>query len=132
MRKHCGHPTFYRCPERSLAMTMQTNGHASQPTARAWDARLMAIERRLAALPGEVTETGEQRVTILRDAIADFVAAELAERDEEIVNLKKQLADFQQKFEQQYAIEQRVHEISARLEEREARRDRGKDGDFIR
>ena len=69
-------------------------------------------------------------VAILRDAIADFAAAELAKRDEEIVNLEKQLADLQQKLEQQAAIDQRVHEISARLEEKQ-RRDRGKDGDFF-
>src|SRR5262249_9788023 len=77
-------------------------------------------------------ETGEQRILILRDAIADFAAAELARRDDEIVILKKQLADLQQKLEQQAAIDQRVHEISARLEEKQARRDRGKKhGDII-
>src|SRR5215831_7913464 len=111
---------------------VKPNGHAhAEPVTRAWDARLARIERQLA----DIAETGEQRVVILRDAIADFAAAELAKRDEEIVNLKKQLADFQQKLEQQAAIDQRVHEISARLEERQARRDRGKngimDGDFI-
>ena len=71
----------------------------------------------------------------MRDAIADFAAAELEKRDEEIVSLKKQLADFQQKLEQQAAIDLRVDEISARLGEKQARRDRGKsgitDGDFI-
>src|SRR5215472_17013030 len=120
------------------AMTMldeaKANGHA-EPVTRAWDARLATIERRLAALPAEIAETGEQRVAILRDAIADFAAAELAKRDEEIVSLKKQLADFQQKLKQQAAIDQRVPDISARLEERQARRDRGKngiaDGDII-
>src|SRR5215831_7535113 len=110
------------------------NGHA-EPAMRAWDARLAAIERRLAALPAEIAETGERRVVILRDAIADFAAAGLAKRDEEIVSLKKQLADLQQKLEQQAAIDQRVHEISARLEEKQARCERGKngitDGDFI-
>jgi len=100
------------------------NGHA-EPAMRAWDARLTAIERRLAALPAEIAETGERRVVILRDALADFAAAELAKRDEEIVSLKNQLADLQQKLEQQAAIDQRVHEISACLEERQARRDRG-------
>jgi hypothetical protein len=104
-----------------------TNGHTA-PATRSWDNRLGALERRLAALPAEIAETGEQRVAILRDAIADFAAAELAKRDEKIVNLKKQLADLQQKFEQQAAIDQRVHEISARLEERQARRDGGKNG----
>ena|SRR5215472_5674980 len=105
---------------------IKPNGHA-EPATRAWDKRLGAIERRLAALPAEI----EQRVVILREALADFAAAELAKRDEEIVSLKKQLADFQQKLEQQAAIDERVDEISARLEEKQARRDRGKDGDFI-
>ena len=106
------------------------NGHA-EPVTRVTDARMARIERRLT----ELAESGEQRVMVLRDAIADFVAGELRERDEEIVSLKKQLADLQQKLEQQAAIDQRVHEISARLEEKQARRDRGKngitDGDFI-
>src|SRR5262249_171754 len=106
------------------------NGHADPPT-RAWDARLAAIERRLAAL----AESGEQRGAGLRDAVAEFAAAELAKRDAEIVNLKKQLADFQQKLEQEAAIDQRVDEISARLEENQARRETGKKcitgGDFI-
>src|SRR5262249_5818990 len=75
---------------------------------------------------GEIAETGEQRIVILRDAMADFAASELDKRDEEIAVLKKQLADLQQKLEQQAAIDQRVHEISARLEEKQARRDRGK------
>src|SRR5215813_7490483 len=104
----------------------KTNGHAEP----AWDARLVKLERRIA----DIAATGEQRVAILRDAIADFAAAELAKRDEEIVSLKKQLADLQQKLEQQAAIDERVHEISARLEEKQARRDRGKNGitdDFI-
>ena len=90
------------------------NGHA-EPAGRAWDGRLARIERQLAALPAEIAETGEQRVAILRDAIADFAAAELAKRDEEIVSLKKQLAELQQKLKQQAAIDQRVHEISNRL-----------------
>jgi hypothetical protein len=114
--------------EGASTMTMldeaKPNGHA-EPAMRAWDARLTAIERRLAALPAEIAETGERRVVILRDALADFAAAELAKRDEEIVSLKNQLADLQQKLEQQAAIDQRVHEISACLEERQARRDRG-------
>ena len=99
------------------------NGHF-EPVTRAWNDRLARIEQRLA----DIAESGEHRIVVLRDAIADFAAAELAKRDEEIVNLKKQLADFQQKLEQQAAIDQRVHEISARLEEKQARRDRGKNG----
>src|SRR5262252_1674860 len=109
----------------------KANGHA-EPVTRAWDARLATIERRLAALPAKIAESGEQRVLILRDAIADFAAAELAKRDEQIVSLQKQLADFQQKLEQRAAIDRRVNEISARLEEKQERRDRGKnDGDLI-
>src|SRR5262249_12805971 len=107
---------------------IKPNGHA-EPATRAWDKRLGAIERRLAALPAEIAESGEQRVAILRDAIADFAAGELRERDEKIAALKGEIADLQQKLEQQAAIDQRVHEISARLEEKQ--RDRGKDGDFI-
>jgi hypothetical protein len=108
------------------------NGRA-EPVTRVWDARLTRIEQRLAALPAEVHETGEQRVLILRDALADFAAAELAKRDKEIVSLQNQLADLQQKLEQQAAIDQRVHEIFARLEEKQEQRDRGKNGigDFI-
>jgi hypothetical protein len=109
------------------AMTMldeaKPNGHV-EPATRTWDDRFARIERRL----GEIAEAGEQRVAILRDAIADFCAGELEKRDDEIVSLKKQLADLQQKLEQQAAIDQRVHEISARLEEKQARRDRGKNG----
>ena len=101
------------------------NDHA-EPAARTWDARLARIEQRLA----EIAETGEQRVAILRDAMADFAAAELARRDEEIAALKKQLADLQQKLEQQAAIDRRVNEISTRLEEKQERRDIT-DGDFM-
>ena len=64
---------------------VKTNGHA-EPAMRAWEVRFVAIERRLA----EIAETGEQRVAILRDAIGDFAAAELAKRDDEIASLKKQ------------------------------------------
>jgi DNA repair exonuclease SbcCD ATPase subunit len=108
----------------------KANGHA-EPVTRAWDDRFAQIERRLA----EITESGEQRVLILRDAIADFAIAQLEKRDDEIVSLKKQLADLQ-RLEQEAAIDQRVNEISARLEEKQALRDRGKNGitngDFIK
>jgi predicted amino acid-binding ACT domain protein len=105
----------------------------AEPVTRVWDARLTKIEQRLAALPVEIQETSEQRVLILRDALADFAAAELAKRDAEIVSLQKQLADLQQKLEQQTAIDRPVHEISARIEEKQEQRDRGKNGigDFI-
>src|SRR5215472_2013328 len=100
----------------------EINGHI-EPV-RATDTRLAVIERRLA----EVAEKGEQRVAVLRDAIADFVASEMAERDDEIMTLKKELADLQQTLKQQAAIDERVHEISTRLEEKQERRDRGKNG----
>jgi uncharacterized membrane protein len=113
---------------------IKPNGQA-EPATRAWDKRLGAIERRLAALPAEIAETGEQRVVILRDALADFAASELCERDEKIAALKGEMADLQQMLKQQAAIDERVHEISARLEEKQARRDSGKngitDGEFI-
>jgi hypothetical protein len=108
----------------------KANGHAD-PSSRAWHAHLARLERRIA----EIAETGEQRIVILRDAIADFAAGELRERDEKIAALKGEIADLQQKLKQQAAIDERVHEISARLEEKQARRDRGKngitDGDII-
>jgi hypothetical protein len=88
------------------------------------------IERRVA----ELAEAGEQRTVVLRDAIADFVVGEMADRDNEIMTLKKQLADLQQKLKQQAAIDRRVNEISARLEEKQEQRDRGKigtDGNFL-
>src|SRR5262249_33136942 len=104
-----------------------TNGHAVSAT-QATDTRLATIERRLA----DIAESGKHRIVVLRDAIADFVASEMAERDNEIMTLKKQLGDLQQKLEQQAAIDQRVHEISTRLEEKQERLDRGKnDGDLI-
>jgi hypothetical protein len=67
-----------------LSEATNGNGHA-QPAPRAGDVRLARIERRLA----EIAESGEQRAAVLRDAIADFVAAELASRDGEITSLKK-------------------------------------------
>jgi predicted transcriptional regulator len=66
------------------------NGHA-EPVTRAWDARLARIERRLA----DIAETGKQQIVILRDAIADFTAAELAKRDDEIRILKEYIADLE-------------------------------------
>src|SRR5215470_14850002 len=107
----------------TMCNEVRTNGHAVSAT-QATDTRLATIERRLA----DITKSGEHRIVVLRDAIADFVAAEMAERDNEIMTLKKELADLQQKLEQQAAIDQRVHEISARLEERQERRDRGRHG----
>jgi hypothetical protein len=110
------------------------NGHA-EPATRTWDARLAAIERQLAALPAEIVESGEQRIVILRDAIADFAAAELEKRDAEIAILKKHVTDLEHQLQQKTAVDQQVHEIATRLEERQARRDVGKngiaDGDFI-
>jgi hypothetical protein len=109
---------------------LQTNGHA-EPVPRASDARLAMIERRL----GEIAETGEQRIAVLRDAIADFAAAELTQRDAEIRILKNRIADLEHRLEQKTEVDQQVAEIATRLEERQARRDTSKngitDGDFI-
>src|SRR5262249_202034 len=117
-------------PTMTMFNEVRTNGHAVSAT-QATDTRLATIERRLA----DITESGEHRICVLRDAIADFVGSEMTERDNEIMTLKKQLADFQQKLEQQAAIDRRVNEICARLEETQARRDRSKngitDGDFM-
>jgi hypothetical protein len=115
-------------PKMTMLAEAKPNGHAERAT-RATDTRLARIEQRLA----EIAETGHERVLILRDALADFAAAELAKRDDEIVSLQKQIADVQHKLEQQAAIDQRVHEISGRLEEKQERSDRGKNGtgDFI-
>jgi len=93
----------------ALDEATKRNGHA-EPVTRAWDARLAAIEQRLV----EIAETGEQRVAILRDAFADFTAAELAQLEREL--------------EQKTAVDQRVHEIAMRLEERAAGRDEAKRG----
>jgi polyhydroxyalkanoate synthesis regulator phasin len=99
------------------------NGHA-EPATRAWDARLARIKRRIA----EIAETGDQRVAILRDALADFTAAELAQRDGEIRTLKQHIADLENKLQQKTAVDQQVHEIAMRLEEKAARRDEAKRG----
>jgi glutathione S-transferase len=115
-------------PEMTMLAEAKPTGHA-EPATRATDTRLARIEQRLA----EIAETGQRRILIPRDALADFAVAELAKRDDKIASLKKQIADLQQKLEQQAAIDQRVHEISARLEEKQERSDRGKNGiaDFI-
>jgi hypothetical protein len=97
------------------------NGHA-EPAARAWDARLARIERRLA----DIAEAGEQRIVILRDAVADFAAVELAKRDDEIVTLKKHIGDLERKLAQKTMVDEQVHEIAMRLEEKAARRDEAK------
>ena len=76
----------------------------------------------------EIAETGEQRVAILRDAFADFTAAELAQRDGEIRTLKQRIAELERELEQKTAVDQRVHEIAMRLEERAAGRDEAKRG----
>jgi len=100
------------------------NGHAEQPVTWAWETRMAAIERRLA----EIAVKGEQRTVVLRDALAEFMRDEMAERDREIAALKKDIADLTQKLEQQANIERRVAEIAAQLEERAARRDEAKRG----
>ena len=107
----------------ALDEATKRNGHA-EPVTRAWDARLAAIEQRLV----EIAETGEQRVAILRDEFADFTAAELAQRDGEIRTLKQRIAELERELEQKTAVDQRVHEIAMRLEERAAGRDEAKRG----
>src|SRR5262249_5020843 len=88
---------------------------------RTWEGR---IEKRLA----EITTTYERRIEILRDALADFTSSELAERDQEIARLKAQIATLEQKLEQQASVDQRVHEITTRLEEKAARINEAKRG----
>ena len=89
-------------------MDLETNGHAQL----IGDTRLTRIERRLT----EITHTSEQRVAVLRDALADFTAAELSERDQEIARLKEQVTELQQKLEAKTAIDHEVAEIAQRLD----------------
>jgi hypothetical protein len=100
----------------------KTNGHAA--LSRVKDARMAMIERRLA----EVAAGGEQRVLAVRDAIAKFTAAELAQRDEEITILKKHIADLEHRLQEKTAVEKQVAEIAARLEEWQAKRAEGNRG----
>ena len=86
----------------------------AQPVTKAWDVRMTAIERRLA----EIATRGEQRVAILRDAMVDFAADELASRDAEIDVLKKNIADLERKLEQRTAVDQLVNEAIMRLDAR--------------
>jgi len=106
-----------------MTLLDETNGHA-EPMPRAWDSRLAAIERRLTAL----TESGEHRIVVLRDAIGDFCADELQKRDDEIAILKKHIADLERQLVQKTAVDRQVAEIGAQLEERQARRDEAKRG----
>jgi hypothetical protein len=85
---------------------------------------LARIERRLA----DIAEAGEQRIVILRDAIGDFCSAELAQRDDEIRTLKKHISDLENRLAQKTAVDEQVHEIAMRLEEKTARRDEAKRG----
>ena len=107
----------------TLLNDAKANGHAD-PSSRAWHAHLARIERRLA----EIAEAGEHRVAILCDALADFTAAELAQRDGEIRTLKQHIADLEHKLQQKTAVDQQVHEIAMRLEEKAAGRDEAKRG----
>jgi hypothetical protein len=93
----------------------KTNGHA-EPMPRAWDARLAAIERRLADIAG----SGEHRIAILRDAIGDFCAGELAKRDDQIGSLKEHIADLERQLAEKTAVDRQVAEVAAQLEERQA------------
>ena len=62
---------------------------------KAWGARLTVVERRLVDMPAEIINTNEQRVAILRDAMAAFVGEEFRERDERIETLEAQVAVLQ-------------------------------------
>jgi TolA-binding protein len=82
------------------------------------------MERRLS----EVTANSEQRIAILREAMAHFAARELAERDERIATLKKKVAELTQELEQKTAIDQQVAEIVKRLDAQASARDAAKRG----
>jgi hypothetical protein len=112
-----------RSEKASRVARSEANGHA-EPIPRAWDARLAAIERRLADIAG----SGEHRIAILRDAIGDFYAGELAKRDDDIAILKKHIADLEHKLAQKTLVDRQVAEVAAQLEERQARRDEAKRG----
>jgi hypothetical protein len=99
---------------------VKTNGHAEP----AWDARLAKLERRIA----DIAATGEQRVAILRDAIGDFCAAELAQRDAKIGILEKHISDLEKQLEQKSSVDQQIHEIAMRLDARQSARDEAKRG----
>src|SRR5262249_46283462 len=103
-------------------MLDRTNGH--EPVPVAWDSRMLALERGLAA----VAEGGERRTEILRTAIGDFIVDELSKRDNEITSLRKCISDLERKRNEQTAVDRRVAEVAARLEERAARRDEGRRG----
>ncbi|HMF28088.1 MAG TPA: hypothetical protein VKE42_04910, partial [Candidatus Cybelea sp.] len=108
-------------------MTMleaKSNGHI-EPATRAWDANLQRIERRLA----ELGDVGEQRIVILRDALGEFIATELATRDRAIATLQKHIATLQEKLEQKMAVDTQIDEIMKRVDARQAARDEAKRGD---
>jgi hypothetical protein len=82
----------------------------AEPVTRAADERLVRIEHRLA----EIAKSGEQRVTVLRDAVADYTAAEWAKIEVcwQIATLKKQIVDFERQIEKTMAVDQQVAEIA--------------------
>src|SRR5262245_46862904 len=97
------------------------NGHAAKPVARAWQAR---FEHRLA----ELAAAGEQRTAALRDAVGEFVAAELATRDSEIATLKAHIVELERRSAQKSAVDQQVEEIVKRLDARQFARDEARRG----
>jgi hypothetical protein len=101
----------------------KTNGHA-EPATRAWNASFARIERRLA----ELGEAGEQRIVILRDALGEFVATELATRDREISALRKHIAELEHEIARKSEVDQQIDEIVRRLDARQFARDEAKRG----
>ena len=102
---------------------VKRNGH-TEPATRAWDASLARIERRLA----ELGEAGERRIVILRDALGDFVATELATRDREISALRKHIAELEHEIARKSEVDQQIDEIVRRLDARQFARDEAKRG----
>ena len=62
----------------------------------------------LARLEHRLAEAGEQRVLILRDAVGDFVANELEQRDQDIVELKSEIENLRQILAEQQAVTDRL------------------------
>src|SRR5215468_4145685 len=102
---------------RTLEPSSSTNGYRhSEPVSLA---RVTRMERRFS----ELAESSEQRVNVLRDAISDFIAAELAPRDEAIARLKEQIANLKRQLQAKTEIDQQVAEVAMRLDARQVARE---------